>query len=75
MRTRVEFIHRGDIENSPDITVSSKSHDKMMIIAPEYAGGPVGIYYVEEDGSISEGGEFDAELFMDHIMSFYHKHY
>jgi hypothetical protein len=75
MRRRIEYIFKGDVEECSEVVVKSKRHPKIMIAEPQFEGGPIGLYYIEEDGSVSEGGEFDAEAFMDHLMEFYHKHF
>lgn len=73
MKRRI--THKVDAEDTGEIDLVSPKFHKMRIIAPLYEGGPVGLYYVESNGSTSEGGEFDADLFMEHMMAFYHKHF
>jgi len=46
----------------------------IRIKSPTAYKNTVGIYYIV-DGKEDEGGEFDADMFIDHIMKFYHKYY
>lgn len=70
-----KITHKVDAENTTEIDLVSAKWHKMRIVAPLYEGGPVGLYYVESNGSTSEGGEFDADKFMEHMMEFYHKYF
>ena len=51
---------------------------KIIIEEPSFEGDTVGIYITEEingEERIVEGGEFNADLFYDHIKEFYEKHF
>lgn len=60
-----------DLQDDIDL---SNQEIAIRIKAPTEYRSTVGIYYIV-NGKEDEGGEFDADMFIEHIMEFYHKYY
>ena len=47
----------------------------IAITTDEDYPGKVEIHLLDKDGAIVEGGQFDLNMFLDHVMEFYHMYY